>query len=419
MIELKNERNDIQHRAGNSPAGACSWIEVSEKNYLRNLQFIRSRIGPQVELASVVKSNAYGHGMLPIAHFAQKFGVRTFCVNSLPEAIHLRDIGIELDVLIMGHMTSEHCGEALRNGFRITVDSLETLKSVLCASTLHQKRALIHLKVDTGMHRQGIFAGQIRQAIEMIRESRLVAIDGVCTHLASSDETEGNDFLKDQLRHFADVVKLLSKLGVDRITRHAAASAGALWVAASRWDMVRIGLAQYGLWPSPAVAKKCEQENKMTAGSGLSPIATWKARIGQIKTVPKGGKIGYGCTFVAREEMRIAVVPVGYADGFDRGLSNCGHALIRGLRVPIVGRVCMNVLMLDVSSVPALNENDEIVLLGRQGEQEISADEIAQRIGTINYEVMSRLNADLPRVIVDPVTNDTGARPHPSSNTQG
>ncbi len=375
------------------------WLEVSRSAYARNLRCFRRLVGPSVELAAVVKSNAYGHGALHIARLAAENGADSFCVHSLHEALRLRQAGFEQDVLILGPVPTQHLKQVIEHDLRV---ALITRQSALRLAELAEaagRTAKVHLKIETGTYRQGIDGAELEWMLDFLPRHPSLRVDGVYTHFANIEDTTSHDYAEHQLAQFHHALARLRAAGIDPPKRHAACSAATLVVPSTHFDMVRLGISQYGLWSS----KETYLSYRLDHPEGeavLEPVLAWKARVSQLKTVPPGCSIGYGRTYQTTRETRVAVLPVGYADGYDRKLSNQAHVLIRGRRAPVRGRVCMNLTIVDVTDIPDVELADEAVLLGRQGDQEITADHLATLIGTINYELVTRINWDLPRILV-------------------
>jgi len=338
---------------------------------------------------AVVKANAYGHGLERTAKVLED-KVGWFGVNNLAEGLELRQAGIKKPVLILGYVPLASLNEAVGNNLSLTVYNRETVRA-LGKITSPSK---IHLKIETGTGRQGILPQELGEFLDLVKRSSQIKVEGLSSHFADLEEVGEQSYASYQLERFQHASAAAAiKLGYPPF-RHMACSAAALLFSPSLMDMLRLGIGMYGLWPSESVrvevARICPEFK-------LQPALTWKTRIAQLKNLPVGFPVGYGGTFVTKRLTRLAVLPIGYYDGYDRGLSNCGQVLVKGQRAPVIGRVCMNMTMVDVTEVGQVQLEDEVVLLGRQGSQEISAEEMATKMGTINYEVVSRINPLLPR----------------------
>lgn len=384
-----------------------TWIEVSESAYAANLRFFRRLIGPGVELSAVVKSNAYGHGMEEIAGLAVRHGVDSFCVHTLDEALRLRRAGFDQDVLIMGHVPLSRLAEAVAEDFRMVLYNRQSARRLAELAADRDLPVRAHLKIETGTYRQGIDEQEVDWFVDFLGRHRSVAVEGTYTHFANIEDTTEHGYARRQLERFERVIERLRNAGFGVPKPHTACSAATLLFPETYFGMVRLGLSQYGLWPSKETLLSFRMARSPGDVSGdesadLQPVLTWKTRISQLKRVPSGSYVGYGCSYQTTRESRIAVLPIGYADGYDRRLSSQAWVLVRGRRSPVRGRVCMNLIMVDVTDVPEVKLEDEVVLLGASadGEQHVTADQLAGLVGTINYEIVARLSTDLPRIVV-------------------
>ncbi len=374
------------------------WLEVSRHAYTHNLSFFRQLVGPDVELAAVVKSNAYGHGMQQIAALAKD--ADSFCVHALTEALQLRQAGFTRDILILGPVPIEDLEQVVAHDLRMALFTHRSAIRLAEISTRLQQPARVHLKLETGTHRQGIDADELDGFCDFFKRNPGVIAEGVYTHFANIEDTTDHDYAEVQLTRFKSAVDRLRAAGIDPPRCHAACSAATLVFPETHFNMVRLGISQYGLWSSKETYLSYRLEHP-EARTALVPALSWKTRISQLKQVPAGSFVGYGCTYQTTRSTRIAVLPVGYADGYDRRFSNQSHVLIRGRRAPVRGRICMNLTMVDVTDISTVELGDEVVLLGRQGDEAVTADQLASLAGTIHYEILTRINWDLPRLVVD------------------
>ncbi len=374
------------------------WAEIDLGAVDHNLRALRRLTGPQVRMLAAVKANAYGHGMVEVARRAAASGVHMLGVARVSEGIRLRLAGIETPVLIFGYTPPEAVPELLRHDLTPTVFSLATAEAMSGAALAGGRRLAVHVKVDTGMGRIGLLPegrhpdgeGAAVPEIERIAGLRGLVPEGIYTHFAASDSRDKTSAVR-QFARFTGVLSALAARGVVFPLRHAANSGAIIDMPETHLDMVRPGISVYGLYPSDEVDK---------ARIDLIPVMTLKARIAQLKSVPAGFPVSYGSTYTTPRPTRIATVPVGYADGYRRALSSRGVMLVGGRRVPVVGRVCMDLTMLDVGGVPGVRPGDAVVILGAQGGERITADEIAEWLGTIHYEVVSSVMARVPRVYI-------------------
>ena len=376
-----------------------TWLEISESAYKSNLTFFKSLLSPETEFSVVIKSNAYGHGMLEIAELAVRHGADSFCVHSLEEALELRQNDFHQDILIMGPVLLSGLDKVVENNIRVVLYNMESLQQLEKSARKFKKQARIHLKLETGTYRQGILAADLSGFLKKARQSDRVTIEGAYTHFANIEDTTNHDYAYRQLKIFQEMIDQIKQENNKNLIAHAACSAAILLFPETYFRMVRLGISQYGLWPSRETyvsykSKHPDSRNK------LQPILTWKSRIAQIKTAPPHQAIGYGGTFQTTRKSKIAIIPVGYADGYDRSLSNQSYVLIKGQRAPVRGRVCMNLIMVDITDIPDVRLEEEVVLMGGSGENILSADYLAGLCGTINYEFVTRLNPAIQRVVI-------------------
>ena len=344
---------------------------------------------------SVVKSNAYGHGMVEVAKIAQD-EADWFGVDSVDEALELRAQGITRPILILGYTLNERLKEVTENEFSQTVYNEETIKKLGELSNEINKKVNLHFKVETGTSRQGIGETELLKRIKIVKQYPNLVVQGLSTHYANIEDTTDHGFAKSQLEKFNQVILKLAEQGIEVPFKHTACSAATILFPETHFDMVRVGISQYGMWSSKETYVSANGES---AKIELKPVMTWKTRIAQVKDVAAGTAIGYGLTEKVSRDSRVAILPIGYWDGYDRGLSSVGNVLVGGKRCKVLGRVCMNMIMIDVTDVEAKHE-DEAVLLGKQGDEEICAEEFAQKCGSINYEVVTRINPLIKRIIV-------------------
>jgi len=363
-----------------------TWLEIDVDAIAHNVRTIKEIVGPEVRVLAVLKADAYGHGTVKVARTALNNGASYCGVASVNEAVQLRQAGITAPVLVLGYTPAWQAREALLHDVTITLYDLDVARAFSrAASELHAK-ARAHVKVDTGMGRLGLLPAQVVDFVRDVRGLPGLTLEGIFTHFSVSDDAD-LDYTRWQLGCFQEVLAQLRARGVTFPLIHAANSAALLRLPESRFSMVRLGLAMYGLASSPAVPLP----------AGMRRALTWKTSVAQVKKLPPGSFVSYGNTYQTQGEETIAVIPVGYADGFRRAPQHWGEVLVRGRRAPIVGRVCMDQTMIRVDHVPDVRVGDEVVLIGAQGDEMISAEEVAGRLGTINYEVVSAILARVPR----------------------
>lgn len=375
-----------------------NWIEIDRSALESNLAEFRRLIGRERRLLAMVKANAYGHGMLETAEIALGGGADWLGVHTLEEGAALRAAGITAPVLVVGYVPLDGLEEAVRLELRLTVTNTETIDKLAGVVRAEGPAARIHLKVETGTNRQGVLPEEAAALARKIAESPGLELEGLSSHYANIEDTTDHSYARFQLANFQSALDNLEAAGLRVPIRHFSCSAAVLIFPETRFEMARVGIGMYGLWPSRETYLSCLQEER--APINLRPALSWKARISQIKRVPKGAMVGYGCTFRTGRPSRLATVPVGYYDGYPRSLSNVSHVLVRGERAPLRGRVAMDFIGIDVTDIPGAELEDEVVLIGSSGKDALTADMLAAWEGTINYEVVTRLNPAIPRIIV-------------------
>ncbi len=367
-----------------------TWVEIDLNAIANNTRRIKSLVGTQVQVLISLKADAYGHGALKVARTTLRNGASMLGVATLSEATPLREGGITAPILVFGYLPLWQMREAARQDVTVTLYSSESAQALSRAALALNKTVKVHVKVDTGMGRLGIRAEQIDDIIALIHEIHTLpglVLEGLYTHFATAD-TLDKTYTHQQLARFQHVLQVLTAQGLRPPLVHASNSAATLSVPEARFDMVRPGIAIYGLDPSLEVR----------VPEGFQPALAFKTQVAQVKMVPAGECISYGCAFTTERPTRIAVLPVGYADGFRRSPYNWGFVLLHGQEVPILGRVCMDQCMVDVTDIPQTRMGDEVVLIGRQGNAMLTAEKVAERLGTINYEVVAEILARVPRV---------------------
>ena len=370
-----------------------TWIEVDLSAIGHNVDALRSKLKPGTQLLVPLKANAYGHGALAVGTYLEKKGVDFFGVASVDEAILLRQGGIGTPILILNTILEEEIEAVFDHQLTQTVCTEELAIQLNERASLSGKKVPVHLKVDTGMGRLGVWHEEALELIRFVKQLPHLDVQGLFTHLAYADGTEPQA-TQDQIGSFRSLVRRLEKESLLPPLLHMANSAGVLAHAASHFNLVRPGLAVYGISPFT-------EKNRISVS--LRPALSLKSRICFLKKVAKGRRISYGGTYCAKQETVIATLPIGYADGYNRLLSNKGEVLVRGVRAPIAGRVCMDQLMVDVGHIPGVQIADDVTLIGRQGKEEITASDISAHCKTIPYEVLCWLSSRVPRVYVGEV----------------
>ena len=367
-----------------------TWVEIDLSAIAHNTRQIAALVGPKVRILASLKADAYGHGAVKVAHTVLHNGASMLGVATVSEAMPLREAGINAPILVFGYIPSWQMREAVHLSVTLTLYSVEAAQAASRAALALGKTALAHIKVDTGMGRLGIRAEQLEnivQLVKMVRELPGLQLEGIFTHFAMADALNSTH-TRVQLARFQQVLQVLEEEGLRPPLAHAANSAATLTLPEARLDMVRPGIALFGLHPSEEVPLP----------HSFRPALSFKTQVAQVKLIPAGECLGYGCTYYTEQPTTIAVLPVGYADGFRRAPNNWGSILIHGQLAPLLGRVCMDQCMVDVSHIPQTRVGDEVVLIGHQGSASLTAEQVAQRLGTINYEVVSEILARVPRV---------------------
>lgn len=374
----------------------ASWVEVSGDRLRENVNTFRRMLQPGTRLLTVVKSNAYGHGL---ALTAKAIAGETdwFGVDSPSEARQLDETVGNKPILILGYFVREHLPIIVRRGFRQVVYRMDVAEALSAEAERQGTTARVHLKIETGTNRQGVPANEVARFGRAMSALPGLEIEGAYTHFANIEDTLDPTYSQGQLERFRAAMARLGEAGIRPREVHAAATAGILLFPETHFGMVRLGIGAYGLWPSRETRLAARERGRNVT---LRPALTWKTRIGQVKRIDKGEYVGYGLSYRAGRDMTLAIVPTGYYEGYDRRLSNTGRAVVRGHGVPVVGRVAMNMIVLDVTDLDQPQPDEEVVLLGRQGEVEVTADELADRVGTISYEIVSRINPLLERRLV-------------------
>ncbi len=368
------------------PSSRPTWAEIDLNAIAYNLNQVRKVIGPGVKILAAVKANAYGHGMVMVAKELESLGVDLLGVACVDEALQLKKAGVRCPILIFSHILPDEARSVVAHGIISTVSNMEVARALNNVAT-KRHRARVHLKIDTGMGRIGVWHEEALTFIKTIVMLKNIKVEGIYTHFPSADERD-KKFTMKQLSVFNNLLQSLERKGIDIPYRHAANSMGIMGYKDSHFNMVRPGLMLYGMHSSDWGGRIIN----------LKPALSLKSRITFLKVVPPGRSISYGRTWTTKSETLIATIPIGYGDGYTRLLSNKAQVLLRGKRANIVGRVCMDQTMLDVGHVKGVKLGDEVTLIGRQGKDRISAEELASLCGTIPYEITCWISHRVRRV---------------------
>lgn len=379
--------------------GSLTWVEIENAALNANLHAFRERLGPGVELSHVIKSNAYGHGLELVAKEDEASGlVHSLSVISVEELVRVRDAGVRLPVILLGYVPRNAWETVVVAEGVPVVWEEDSLRQLSRHAADHGREVAVHLKLETGTYRYGIPEDELLDTVRLVDELPGLRLAGLSTHFANIEDTTDHSYARDQLERFQRGLSRIREAGYPVPMPHTACSAATILFPEAHFGMARVGISSYGIWPSKETRVS---EGHLPGGRlELKPVLTWKTRVAQVKRVPAGSYVGYGCTWRAPVDSTLAVLPIGYADGYDRGLSNAAHVLVHGKRAPVRGRVCMNVCMVDVTHIPGVELEDEVVLLGRQDTERVSAEDLAGWTGTIAYEIVARIAQHVPRVRV-------------------
>jgi alanine racemase len=378
-------------------ASALSWIEIDARALEQNITAIQSNLAKGCCLVPVIKANAYGHGYLEIARLLDPKGFTFLAVHNLEEALLLRAGGIKSNLLILGYIPLADLQTAIESGFDFVISSVDTLKK-LAGIVTAKSPARCHVKLETGTNRQGVNREELPAVIECFKSNPHLKLAGVSTHFANIEDTTDHSYAELQVARYKELKAMIEDAGFVIKYAHLASSAASLLFPHTHFNLARVGIALYGHWPSKETYLSYRLAGKQN--NMLRPVLSWKTLIGQIKDVRKGEYIGYGTTYRATANLKIAVLPIGYFDGYDRQISNTGYVLVNGMRAPVRGRICMDMFMVDVTDIPNVSLETEVVLIGRSGDEMIRAEDIAGWTNTINYEVLARLGMHLKRKVI-------------------
>ncbi len=370
-----------------------TWAEIDLKAIQENFDWISQLVGPDTDVMGVIKADAYGHGAAAVARVLEERGIRSLGVSSLDEALELRRFGIQSPILVLGSVLPDlHpvSGDPLLPTIEFTVCTVEVAKVLQQEAHKQQRPFLIHVKVDTGMGRLGVWYEQAARWIGQLLEFDGIQLEGIYTHFASVDEGELHTTLE-QVGRFAWLLEMLEVQRISVKYRHAANSLAAVRFPAARFNRIRPGILLYGVWPTSGTLAE-------SANTFIKPAFSLKTRIVFLKQTPAGRSLGYGHTFTTSRSTRIATLPIGYADGYPSSLSNHAWVLIRGSRAPVVGRVSMDQTLVDVGHIPEVRVGDEVVLIGGQQEEQILVEEVSRWAERIPYELLCGITDRVPRV---------------------
>ncbi len=368
-----------------------TWVAVSSTALKKNIQQFKKIVGPHTELMAVVKSNAYGHGMIESAKLFKKYGCAWIGTVDLEEATILRTAGYRGNLLVLSYYSQDKLKQAIRQNIQLTIYHESAAKRISALAKRMRRTAHVHVKADTGTSRLGLPYQTAASVITKINQLPNIAINGLFTHLADAENPD-QAFTSIQQQRFESLLQALRRKNISIPYKHIACSAATILNQHTHYDLVRLGISAYGLW-------SVQGTQHIRSQVDLIPALSWHTRVLQVKTIAKGETVGYNRTYRAKHKMRIAVIPVGYHEGYDRSLSNKSAVLINGRRCSVRGNVCMNLTMVDITNIrQTVRPGTIATLIGKQGKQEITADELSQQAGTINYEIVARIHPSLPRI---------------------
>ena len=374
-----------------------NWVEINSKALQNNVRLIKKIAGEKVVgIIAVVKSNAYGHGMVEVAKILSAEGIAMFGVNSLNEALKLRQSGIKENILVMGYILPDEFKEAIENKIDITLFDEKIIPVIAQAALKSKKNARVHLKFDSGMGRLGIPLKDVLSVINKIKKYPSIKLWGLSSHFACADIAQDTNNL--QIKNILGALSEIQKLKIKIPILHFSNSA--MSVRSAMKDFFNQNVGQLFMRPGILLYGMSPFGQKIKMLNDFRPVLSWKTKVVQLKKFTAGHCVSYGCTYRTQKNEIIATLPTGYYEGFDRKFSNVGEVLIRGKKAKVRGRVCMDFIMVDVSKIPNVRVGDEAVIIGKSSKEEISAKNLADQIHTINYEITTRINPDIPRIVI-------------------
>ncbi len=371
-----------------------SYIEISAKNLIHNIRSFRSILSSQTKIATVIKANAYGHGQNEIATIIEPY-VDYFQVDDIEELRMLRQVS-QKETLVLGYVLKNDLEEAATelNGTLVIYD-IERLELLNEIGKRHNKKPKVHIKIDAHLGRQGLMLEDVEDFFEKAKNCEHISIEGIYSHFANIEDTSDFSHAQKQIDSFENAKKIAEKYGFTNLLTHQSATSGILSYEkdTNANIIVRLGVGLYGMWPSEELQKKYKDRIE------LRPVMRWISHIAQVKNLPENHSVGYGLTHITTKPTTVAIIPQGYSDGYDRGFSNNSEVLIQGSHCKVLGRVSMNMIVADMSHLKNVQPEDEVILLGKQGDEEITAEELAKKLDTINYEITTRVSPLLLRII--------------------
>lgn len=377
---MKNKLNKIEKDK------MRTWVELDRGAIKKNYETFRGMLKKEARLMSVVKSNAYGHGLVPFAQEVSKLGVDWLGVDSFDEALELRSVGITKPIMVFGFVSPAYFGDAIKKNISVTISSINSLNAL----AKMKKSPKIHIKVDTGLSRQGFLEEQMGEVLKILKKNKSINLEGVYSHFAIGEDPKGKEYTDKQVEIYLKWVEAFKNAGYKPI-RHICATSSTMMYPEYHFDMVRVGIGMYGLWSSKELKEEVGKKYK------LYPVLSWKAIMSEIKNLKKGTKVGYDLTEELKRDSIIAIVPVGYWHGYPRMLSRKGTLSVQGKKAKVVGNVSMDMIMINVTGIPGIKISDEVAIIGGEYGHYAEADMMAQDSDTINYEIVTRINPIIKR----------------------
>jgi len=379
-----------------------SYIEISRSAYRNNINFIRDQVGEKTIISSVVKGNAYGHGIENIVSIAEGAGIRHFSTFSADEALRVLNCSKnKSEIMIMGMLENTSLPWIIKNNISFFVFEFERLLAAIKEAKNLNIKAKIHIEVETGFHRTGFEWQEKEQLLVILQENEeYLELSGLCTHYAGAESINNYVRIQEQIKNFNHFKTWFNENAITFNLYHTACSAASFSYPETIMDMVRIGIAQYGFWPSQETYISKFKQLEPNKKNPLKRLITWKSKVMSTKEVKMGKFVGYGNSYMANRLMRLALIPIGYSHGFSRVLSNGGKVLIQGKIIPVVGTVTMNSISVDITDLQQITKGEEVIIIGKQKKNEITVASFGESIQQINYELLTRLPQDIPRIIV-------------------
>lgn len=377
-----------------------SYIELSRENLIHNIKQLKSVAKKGTKFSVAIKGNAYGHGQNEVAKILEPY-VDFFQVDSIEELKLLRKVS-QKKTFVLGYVEKSDLAKILKLNCIISIFSIEQLKNLEKIAEKNKIKQEIHIPVDASLGREGFLKEELGKLFLEIKKCKNIKMTGMYAHFANIEDTNNFTHAKKQIKKYEEALKLAQKFGFKKLETHISATSGLLVYEKNKGinSIIRLGIGVYGLWPSPHIKYLYSSAKAGKNKLELRPVLIWKTKVAQVKMLPAGHTIGYGLTYMTYSPTKIAIIPQGYADGYDRGFSNKGEVLIRGTKCKILGRVAMNMFVVDVTHLKEVQNEDEVVLLGEQALVKITAEEMGDKISTINYEITTRISPLLPRIII-------------------